>query len=754
MKRLVAISVILYIAVFSFGCFQAAGQRLQLPAEMVGVDPTELQDKYEKAIDRGDYSMMPPYAELLFYSGKTEQSLKMFRRADSLEVPMNKEQERTFSHAARRLGEVSPYDQQTGYFTVYDMPKVRTEPFCNNSANEDFAPLVWHDLLFVTSSRPVTPRRGIERYPFTQQPYLNVYAFDKDCEPVDTDFLPSPLNTQLHDGPIAVSLDTSLVVITRNYEKPNEQGLKNLYLDFFVKEEGQWSRGKKFPYNHVDHSIQHPYFDDNTNTLYFSSDMPGGYGGFDLYKSSWENGSWSSPENLGDQINSPYDEVFPSVSHDGNLIYASNHIETNGGMDIVLFEENTRYLLPEPFNTPYDDFSITFLDEHSGYFASNRDKSLFDDNIYFFEVVPASFVIRARDKKTHEMIANVSVGFRAEEPALEGTVMTSGTGEAQIHEGYEEAFSVELELTREGYHTLALTTDDFAFEDNRWLLTLEMEHVPDEPAIEEAIRDGFFVVYFDNDHPDPVSWSNTTNLTYEETFEAYMQRLPEYIENSANSNQEVRDFFEDVEKGMEQLEWLAGYMKEEMAQGQHYWIEFTSHTSPLARSDYNLILSQRRFDSVENYMKSWADGALEPFIREGDLNYRNTPMGAKLASPGVSADPRDPARSIYGVDAAKERKVTISWEIREDRPEDVGETPPPLRYHIIVGSYNRLQDAEQQAETLSRRYTTSATVLPRTPEGFYRVSYGSYPSLEDASAALESIRRNVRSDAWILQPER
>ncbi len=76
-------------------------------------------------------------------------------------------------------------------------------------------------------------------------------------------------------------------------------------------------------------------------------------------KSRWNGKEWSKPENLGPDLNSSYNEVFPSLVPDGDLIYTSDHPGISGGLDLVLYKNNKRYLLPEPFNTSREDFSMS-----------------------------------------------------------------------------------------------------------------------------------------------------------------------------------------------------------------------------------------------------------------------------------------------------------------------------------------------------------------------------------------------------------
>ncbi len=661
MKKVHVLVTALFAIFILSNSFQLAGQRLNLPENLVGEDLKAVQQEYLKGINKGLDSLLVPYAEALYHDGQTRKALEMYRRADSLQLPMHVRNQRNFSHAAKRLGMQSPYDRNTGYFSIYPMFDVEVRKFGSNSPEEDFAPYVWKNILFVTSSRRVTDRRAQDRYLFTQLPFLKVYAFNIESgAAADMSFLPASLNSSLHDGPLTVSGDTSLVVVTKNYKKPNERILQNLYLEYYVKENGEWSEARHFPYNDVDHSVQHPYFDDKTQTLYFSSDMPGGYGDFDLYTSSWDGEHWTKPENLGNQINTKYDEVFPSLSPDGHLLYTSNHLETTGGLDLVIFKEGKRYLFPEPFNTVYDDLTISFLNDTSGYFASNRNQSPFNDDIYIFNNKPAPFYVRVVDKNTKMPISGVSVSFRADDPRLDGRIVTSAEGEGLIYTGFERPFPVEFVASKTGYITSEIKSDQFVREDKRWVFILELEPDVRETTIADIIPEGYFVVYFDNDYPNPGTWRTRTDYSYLETLEAYKERWPEYYEVAVSPKAELDAFFEEVETGMNQLAALTQFLHEEFKKGIQYTIHFTSHASPLSTNAYNMNLSQRRFVAVENYLRNWQGKSLEIFIQQNFLDYDNQPYGSSLAGSDVPDQHENPA-SIYGVEAMRERRVTISW---------------------------------------------------------------------------------------------
>ena len=739
--------------------------------DLTGVDLGRLLDRYADGILRGDKSLILPYADALFYSGKMNQALHSYRQAHSEGMQMDSRQQRNFTHAAKHFNETSPYDDRSfDYFSgVLDM-QARIRPHCVNSDNEDFAPFVWNDLLFITSSRDHLSRRRSQLYRFTKFPFLNVYAFTRDCMPAETDFLPLRLNTRLHDGPIALAPDTSLLVINRTYKKPNRNGVQTMHLTYFVRESGKWSNEKKFPFNDPSWYVQHPFFDDSTKSLYFSSDMPGGFGGFDLYRVTWDGLNWSVPVNLGPDINTRYDEVFPAIAPDGHLVFSSNHIETSGGMDIVMFREGQRFLLPFPLNSSRDDFAITFLTDHSGYFSTNRELEAFGDNIYLFELyrhVEHPFVVRVIDSGSGLQVPGASVSIFSQEPLIDYRDITNNQGEVTIFKGGVEPFTLVLKIMADGYYEYESITDEFKFDGERWILTAALDKVPDEPAIQEAIQSGYFVVYFDNQEPEPLSWQPVTRMTYPETFRNYLNRRPEYDEKSASNPASLNEFFAEVETAMQQLDWLAEFLLREFRFGRNMTIIFTSHASPLGRAEYNMPLSRRRFASVENFFRTWNGGVLNEYIDAGKLQYENTPYGSVRAASEVSDDPEDLASSIYSVEAARERKVTISWRqnpeletglarsIQDFRTAvDQPVTPQPAKatgqaYHIIVASYSQLQLAEQHAADLRSTYNTPAVVLPRTPEGFYRVSYNRYATRERAVEDLPVVRRILGGNPWI-----
>jgi outer membrane protein OmpA-like peptidoglycan-associated protein len=330
-------------------------------------------------------SLTLKFADLVFAQGKYQEAFDAYKKADSLKMLFDDKRKSNYSHAANILKVKSPYFLQTNYFRSAASWDVSISSYSTNSSNEDMAPFCWNGNLFLTSSRFNVKNKIKLGYDFNELPFLDVYGFAADGSELNLNrILPKAINTDRHDGPIAISKDTTLLVINRNFLDPNKKGVFNLFFEYYVRNKKGWSSARKFYYTNPDYSVQHPYFDDKTKTLYFSSNMFGGFGGFDIYTIQWNGMHWEGLKNLGPEINTSYDEVFPNIDLEGNLIYATNHMETYGGIDLVLYRNGIRYLLPSPINSEYDDFGLTFDNNSDGYFTSNRSNQLFNDQVYKF----------------------------------------------------------------------------------------------------------------------------------------------------------------------------------------------------------------------------------------------------------------------------------------------------------------------------------------------------------------------------------
>jgi outer membrane protein OmpA-like peptidoglycan-associated protein/tetratricopeptide (TPR) repeat protein len=264
---------------------------------------------------------------------------------------------------------------------------VQLMPF--NSNLGDFAPFFYQDgLIYTTKSIHKGFLTGT--YAWDHANFTNiVYTTKKEGEWKKPKALSDQFFSRKHDGPVAFSSDESKMVITHNYSnKEKKEGIRYLALYLSEKdEEGKWKELKPFPHDVKNSNTGHGCFSPDGKTLYFVSDREGGKGKTDIYYSKFQYDEWQKPINL-EIANTEGEEMFPYVSSENVLYFASNGHLGLGGLDIFMLELNTPSVDPinlgAAINSPADDFGFIVDDSRqSGYFSSNRID--FIDKIFSWE---------------------------------------------------------------------------------------------------------------------------------------------------------------------------------------------------------------------------------------------------------------------------------------------------------------------------------------------------------------------------------
>lgn len=155
-------------------------------------------------------------------------------------------------------------------------------------------------------------------------------------------------------------------------EKLGIEGIDNLFI-YELKFNMSKPTPEKLPFNNVDFSCTHPCLSNDGKTMYFSSNMLGGYGEFDIYISKKTDQGWGAPQNMGTKINSFLNEGYPYVSGE-YLYFASDGHPGYGGLDIFRYNIETKEIvnLGLPINSSYDDFYFIQNNQKEGFFVSNR----------------------------------------------------------------------------------------------------------------------------------------------------------------------------------------------------------------------------------------------------------------------------------------------------------------------------------------------------------------------------------------------
>ena len=322
------------------------------------------------------------YVQFLMLKGKysdAQEQLEFFKREnpkDSLALALSKQLKRIEGEAFSQL-----------YCKVW--------PIQVNSHYSDFAPVILDNTLIFTSARG-SSNKNQRSYGWDGQHFLELFQWDSLSTDNKVTSFAKEIGTRFHEGTVCFAHNGETMFFTRsNFLKGklrrSSLGVNNLKLFMASRGEEGWKIGGEFPYNSDEYSVGHPWVSADGKTLYFVSDMPGGFGGTDIYRCQWENNKFSEPENLGAKINTHGDEMFPYVSPHGDLFFASNGHHGMGGLDLFginLRGANASLLhMGSPLNSVADDFSL-IMDASGwrGYFASNRPGGVGEDDIYGFQI--------------------------------------------------------------------------------------------------------------------------------------------------------------------------------------------------------------------------------------------------------------------------------------------------------------------------------------------------------------------------------
>lgn len=259
-----------------------------------------------------------------------------------------------------------------------------------NTEYSDFSALAYKDAVIFVSERQIDFVNE-KRDSYTSRPYLSIFYSKKDENFEKIKEFSAQLSTEYHDGPVSISVDGNTIFFTRSTkEKHSKQSINHSKIYQAIAKGKKWTAITSLPFNNDTYSVAHPNISEDGNTLFFSSNMPGGFGGMDLYMVTKTNESWSEPKNLGKNINTALDDVFPYFK-DNKLYFSSDGHGGYGGLDIYVVERiNQQWKtlienLKSPINSSADDFGITFQDKDTGYFSSNRTGGVGSDDIYSFK---------------------------------------------------------------------------------------------------------------------------------------------------------------------------------------------------------------------------------------------------------------------------------------------------------------------------------------------------------------------------------
>lgn len=516
----------------------------------------EAEKWYAKALETSsEPEMIYKYSQMLKANGKYEESNAQMQKFSSM---------RPSDHRA------AAYKANPNYLPkILDQAKkfnIQDAGF--NTAQSEFGGTYNDGKLYITSGR----NDNRKNYGWNDQPFLDIYTLTKndDGSYTNATLMNDKINTKYHEGVVAFTPDGNTMYFSREsyfervFEKDSisKTRYSQLYLFKATKLGDDWDTVESLAVNSQNYSVKNPTVSTDGKTIYFASNMPGGYGNFDIYKAAINaDGTLGTPENLGQKVNTEGQEMFPFISSDNTLYFSSNGHLGLGGLDVFYTKEIDGKLarvrnVGVPINSNADDFAFSIDNEaEEGFVSSNRDGGQGSDDIYAFKklqpICDVQIIATVLDDKTRQPLNGASVALYDAEGNKLSTKTTNAEGVAEFIIECEK--DTELEVVMEDYESKKVAVKGSNEEEVAVTISLD--------PIEKIITPEKIVlnpIYFDFDK---------SNITAQAAFELdklvqIMNKYPDLVINA------------------------------------------TSHTDSRGPDSYNQGLSQRRAKSTQQYVIS------------------------------------------------------------------------------------------------------------------------------------------------------
>ncbi|MEZ5030859.1 MAG: hypothetical protein R2787_05635 [Saprospiraceae bacterium] len=465
-----------------------------------------------------------------------------------------------------------------------------------------------------------------------------------------------------------------------------------------------------------------PYYHAPSQTLYFSSEGRLRLGGYDIYSVSYRDGQWGEVQALPIPFNSGYNDIYFVTSDDGEYIYLASNRESGGAKyidpelqaccnDIYrAIDKKPVLLLANAFNrldntalpgtsislyvwnndqwelvdTKIDPLLSTqefplnrmrqyrLIGEKPGFLPDTLDFDTYDLSVVgpikkdlFLTPEKLQLDVYTFDVAKKNPLNNCRVQLLdVTDPASPVLVKeyTNPEGNDFLF-GIRPARQYKLVASHLGYADTLATFNTMEVPDNgRFLQNLYLRRLrlPEMTPLQ---------VFFDNDIPGRRMFTKSTNVSYEETVEPYLQRKDEYVREYMDDlapdvkkqmGDRMERFFADtIKAGLKNLEYFCETLLSDLQNGATVTVTLEGYCSPRAATRYNKLLGYRRAVSIRNYMMAYQDQVFKPYVKSGQLVFEDISYGEERADSSVSDDLQDERMSIYSVEAAFERRAEI-----------------------------------------------------------------------------------------------
>ena len=521
--------------------------------------------------------------QLQMRNGNYREAEKQFQMAiDSLRLTVNKNYLALAKTGLASARQAAQWKKDGSAYTIKRMDLF-------NSRRAEYSPMLGGDednQLYFTSTR--NQAQGDEYSGITGSKNADIFLSQKDdkgkwSKPQTID---SELNSEMDEGACCFSPDGKSMYLTICKTDPNFPRYATIAVS--SRSDATWSKPKELILSKDTlSSYAHPAVSPDGEWLYFVSDMPGGLGGFDIWRCKLIGNEVGSLENLGEPVNTPGDEMFPTFRPNGDLYFSSDGHPGMGGLDLFVVKDGKVENLGFPMNSQGDDFGMTFEGKRNqGYFCSNRGDQRGYDHIYSFF--------------NPEIVQTVK-GWVYEQDGYELTA-------AQVYMVGNDGTNLKLSVRGDGSFTQEIKPNvDYVL-----LATCKgfLNH-QEQLRVEPATKSEEYVLQF------PLA-----NIS-----------APVLIEN----------IFYDFDKATLRPESATALdeLIQLLNENPNITIELSAHTDYIGSDQYNEGLSQRRAESVVNYLiehgitsdrlmpKGYGEGKPKtikrkvaeryPFLKEGDV---------------------------------------------------------------------------------------------------------------------------------------